>query len=316
MPPPFGTFGRVSAGKPLFQEYFLMPKVETGAIWRYAAAHRKPHHFHGHLEFMLILRGRAVERIGNRMHVLHPGQLVWHLPSIAHHMVFASRDLDIRVVHAEPDMGQAICSEPLARSPLRSWVPHGRTEIGPIRSVFSYWMRDLGWLATKHPVVELRQADVDRLLDDCDWTFADGPPVADPAPRLKRLLQNAWRSTVDNCKDERPNALSELATCLLLEDPALDRHRLCRLLDVSDSYLSRCFQNELSTRFVDQRARIRIAHFITHVVRERQNFLDAALSAGFGSYSQLHRTFSELVGMSPTDYLRRGGRQVRALATC
>jgi AraC-like DNA-binding protein/quercetin dioxygenase-like cupin family protein len=304
----------MSAGDPIFQEYFLLPKVETGAIWRYAASHRKPFHFHGHLEFLLILKGRAVERIGNRMHVLHSGQLVWHLPSIAHQMISASRDLDIRVIHAEPDVGRAMAGESFARNPFGRWAPGGTVGEVQTPSSFSRWMRDLGWLATKHPVVELRRSEVDQLLEDCDSTFADGPPASDPAPRLHRLLQNAWRSTVENCKAERPNAVSELATCLLLEDPTLDRHRLCRLLDVSDGYLSRCFQRELGTRLVDQRARIRVSHFVTGVVREKQNLLAAALSAGFGSYSQLHRTFSSLVGMSPTDYLRRGGRQTRARA--
>jgi AraC-like DNA-binding protein len=153
------------------------------------------------------------------------------------------------------------------------------------------------------------------LLDDCDATFAEPHVRAEAGPRLRRLVQNAWRSSVDSGGELRPTSLSDLASCLLLESPELDRPALCRLLDVSEGYLSRCFQRELDTTFLAQRARIRVAHFVAHVDRNGQNLLSAALAAGFGSYSQLHRTFSDLVGMSPTDYLRRGGRIVRARIT-
>jgi AraC-like DNA-binding protein len=99
---------------------------------------------------------------------------------------------------------------------------------------------------------------------------------------------------------------------VLLEPPALDRTSVCRALDVSKSYLSRRFRAELGVSFAEQRARLRIARFVTHVTREGRNYLDAALLSGFGSYSQLHRVFVQLVYMSPRAYF--GGHVRRALA--
>jgi AraC-like DNA-binding protein len=288
-----------------------MPGVESGAVWRYSPEHRKPLHFHGHLELLLVKRGWAVERIGHRTHTVHAGQLIWHLPAVPHELVLASPDVDLRVLHAEPDLANAMCRERRARG--RDWAGRGRGS--PAGAAFSDWVRDLGWLAAGNPVVELGRSDVDRLLDDCETAFDEEPPRADPAPRLGRLLQNAWSASVANRDGSRGSSLVELALCLLLEDPSLDRPELCRLLDVSEGHLSRCFQKELGVSLVAQRARVRVARFVAHVEREGQSLLDAALSAGFGSYSQLHRTFCDLVLMSPAAYLRRGGRQRRAVLT-
>jgi AraC-like DNA-binding protein len=293
----------VSSAEPLFQEYYLMPGVQSGAIWRHSSAERKPFHFHGHLEFLLVTRGHAVERIGNRTHPIHAGQLVWHLPSIPHEMSFASADLDMRVVHAEPDLAGAMCGK-------KRGAPSGALDAS-----LSSWVKDLGWLAAGDPVVELRRADVDRLLEDCDSTFDDLAPITDEGPRLSRLLQNAWGASLSNRHATPPSSLSELASCLLIEDPALDRSAICKMLDVSEGYLSRTFQAELGTSFVHQRARVRVSRFVDQVERGGQNLLEAALAAGFGSYSQLHRTFSELVAMSPVAYLRQGGRAARASLT-
>lgn len=276
-----------------------MPGVTSGAIWRHSAAHQKPLHFHGHLELLVVLRGYAVERIGTRTHAVHAGHLVWHLPTIAHEMLFASADLDMRVVHAEPDLASAICSPEHHRAgdSLSAWVQH------------------LAWLAAGNPVVELSRADLDRLLEDCDSTFDDTAPLGNEASRLGRILTNAWGASLANRHATEPSSLAELASCLLLNDPTLDRPQVSRLLQVSDGYLSRAFQRDLGTSFVVQRARVRVSRFVDEVERGAQNMLQAALAAGFGSYSQLHRTFSEFVGMSPRAYLFHGGRAARAAIT-
>jgi AraC-like DNA-binding protein len=290
----------VSGSESLFQEYFRLPGIDAGAVWRYSQEHRKPRHFHGHLEFLLVKHGKAIARIGNEVYALYPGHLAWHLPSIPHELVFASHDLDMRVVHIEPDVASAVCG--VGGKHADSF------------SALSAWVHDLGWLATGRPVVELRQADADRLLDDCDAPFDKPPEPAEARVRLVRLLRNALTAS-RACQATRPSPIVELACCLLLEEPGLDRGGVCRRLDLSAGYLSRCFQKDLGVSFATQRARIRIARFVAHVDCEHQNLLEAALSAGFGSYAQLHRTFCALVGMSPTNYLRRGGRQQRALIT-
>ena len=104
----------------------------------------------------------------------------------------------------------------------------------------------------------------------------------------------------------------ELASCLLFVDPGLERSAVCRALDVSEGYLSRRFQSELGLSFSEQRARTRVATFVTQVNREGSNCLRAAHESGFNSYSQLHRVFGQVVGINPKAYFRPETRNARA----
>ncbi|HLV66192.1 MAG TPA: AraC family transcriptional regulator [Polyangiaceae bacterium] len=319
----------------IFQEHVLSPSTIDGAVWPYSSPDHKPAHFHGQIEFVLVLRGKARERIGTRTYSVHPGQLIWHLPGVAHEMIEASSDLDLRVVQLEPDLAMELSAQSTkgARAAMELFAEStkgARTamELGTERTrgpraanadvtthAFAGWIRDLGWLASGRPVIELASKDRDRLLEHCD-----APSLADPRPwevpgRLRRALAQAWHATRAHHDDRRANSLVELACCALLEDPALDRSALCKMLDVSEGHLSRSFQAELGVTFLEQRARLRIVRFITHVVRERKRLLEASLLAGFGSYSQLYRVFVQLVGMSPRAYLSVEMRNQRGVLT-
>lgn len=302
---PLARLRGVSGASAIFQEHVLLPHTSSGAVWAFSRPDQKPSHFHPQIEFVLVMRGKAVEYIGTEKYEVHPGQLIWHLPGIEHEMVSASADLDLRVVHVEPDL--IACSRPQAH-PAERQNPDS----------FGHWIRELGWLAAGRPVIELKRRDEHALLEDCDLPSTERRPGHDEQSerdRLARALGNAYRATCVDHDDLRPNSLVELACCLLLERPSLARSEVCRELGVSEGYLSRRFRAELGISFLEQRARLRLVRFLTHVTRERQNFLEASLSAGFGSYSQLHRVFSQLIGMSPRAYLQRGGRNGRGLVT-
>lgn len=288
----------------IFQEHLISPKTAKGAIWPFNPRCWKPAHYHAQVEFLLVLRGRVQERVGRATHTAHAGQLVWHLPGVEHEVLEASADCDFVVLQAEPD----VCAE-VGRAFRRVDRGDGRTTPAP----FTDWVRELGWLAAGRPVVELKRADRDRVLEACAVTCAsEGLLPEQAALRLRAALAGAWRATCDDHDDRRPNSLVELACCLLLEDPSLDRASVCRQLDVSESYLSRSFRRDLGIGFAEQRARLRVARFCTHVSREGHNYLESALLAGFGSYSQLHRAFVGLVGVKPRDYFLHGGRNLRA----
>ena len=48
-----------------FQEHSLAPHA-LGAMYRFRADHPMPCHFHGQLEFMVVVSGKAVEQVGNK----------------------------------------------------------------------------------------------------------------------------------------------------------------------------------------------------------------------------------------------------------
>ncbi|MEI9941505.1 MAG: AraC family transcriptional regulator [Pseudomonadota bacterium] len=284
----------------MLQEHRLLPRTVRGAIWPFNPECWRPAHYHAQVEFLLVLRGRLEERVGHTTHTVHEGQLVWHLPGVEHELSSASSDCDFVVVQAEPDL----CAEI-----GRSFHAANGAESGASAASFSDWTRQLGWLAAGRPIVELKRADRDRVLEACAITCSiETLSPKEAGQRLHTALASAWAATRDDHDDRRPNSLVELACCLMLEDPSLDRSAICRKLDVSESFLSRRFQRELGVAFVEQRARSRVGRFCTHVARDGHNYLESALRAGFGSYSQLHRVFVELVGINPREYFAHGGR--------
>jgi len=289
----------------MFQEHTLTPLTVEGTIWPYIPAYGTPPHFHPQLEFVIMLRGRARARIGQATYAVHEGQLVWHLPGIEHELLEASSDCDYRVVQIEPDL----CTEvvPRARNGAAREQPQGSA------NCFASWARELGFLVSGRPVIELKRADRDLILEHCEVTCDNDKMSPTHAARsLRGGFEAAWRATRDDHDDLRPNSVVELACCLLLEQPALERSEVARVLGVSESYLSRRFQAELGVSFLEQRSRLRVGHFVSQVAREQRSCLEAALRAGFGSYSQLHRVFAQLVHVSPKTYFMSDYRNHRS----
>jgi AraC-like DNA-binding protein/quercetin dioxygenase-like cupin family protein len=284
----------------IYQEHLISPATAHGALWPFDPRFWRPAHYHPQVELLLVTRGSLRERVGRTVHTAHAGQLIWHLPGVEHELLAASSRCEFVVVQVEPDL----CAE-LGRSLERGEQATSSAAPAP----FKHWIRELGWLAAGRPVVELKRADQDRIREACAVTCAnEGLSPEESGQRVREALAGAWRATHDDHDDRRANSLVELACCLVLEEPSLDRSAVCRELDVSEGYLSRVFPRELGLTFVEQRARSRLARFCTHVAREGHSYLDAALLAGFGSYSQLHRVFVGLVGVTPREYFSRGGR--------
>jgi AraC-like DNA-binding protein len=67
----------------------------------------------------------------------------------------------------------------------------------------------------------------------------------------------------------------------------------------------------MGASFVEHRARARVAHFLALVQDGRRNLLEAALDAGFGSYSQFHRVFTRVAGVRPRDYFTSGRHRLQ-----
>ena len=290
----------------IFQEHYLLPSTRDGAIWPLARDYPKPRHFHAQLEFLVMVRGSAQVRVGRSLHAVHAGQLVWHLPGVEHAVSGTSSDCELRVVHVEPDLCAQVGRELGAHGGVNKPVYAGAGS-------FSGWAHELGALVCGRPVVELSRPELDALLELCHATCADGAVGVDEAPiRLQRALSTAWLATRREHDSRRVLSLVELGSCLLFDEPSLERSALCHALDVSEGHLSRCFQRELGISFLEQRARMRVARFVTHVTRDRWNYLDAALASGFGSYSQLHRVFTGAVGTSPRNYFSVAARNLRA----
>lgn len=100
----------------------------------------------------------------------------------------------------------------------------------------------------------------------------------------------------------RPMIVSALG--LLTKDPSLSGKKIASNLGISVSRLARVFKLETGVSLVDYRNRLRLERFQMLVDSGGENLLEAALSAGFGSYAQFHRVFRAWRGTTPREYLQ------------
>lgn len=89
---------------------------------------------------------------------------------------------------------------------------------------------------------------------------------------------------------------------LLRRDLRCTRAELARRLATTPSKLGKVFKAELGYSVTEYRNRMRLQRFLDSVDLTGTNLLEAALSAGFGSYAQFHRVFRHLLGVTPRDY--------------
>jgi AraC-like DNA-binding protein len=144
---------------------------------------------------------------------------------------------------------------------------------------------------TRAPLDEARQVRLSVLCSMVGQLL----DLREPANATRPRVFQGWASSSHPvvCR-----ALAELG-----KDPTLDGQVLGRRLGMSPSRLLRVFKAEVGISLVEYRNRLRLERFFTLVEQGGGNLLEAALEAGFGSYSQFHRVFRELIGTTPREYL-------------
>lgn len=118
---------------------------------------------------------------------------------------------------------------------------------------------------------------------------------------LPRRSLFVWREG-----SRRPSPVVRRVVHALAQNPRSSGESLARELSVSPSYLARSFKAEMGVSLVEYRNRRLMERFFSAVERGPGNLLSAALAAGFGSYTQFHRVYRKMFGMSPREHLRAG----------
>jgi len=115
------------------------------------------------------------------------------------------------------------------------------------------------------------------------WRSFQHAPQA-PASDLHPAVERAWRMMESGDGSE---GLQDLA----------------RYSGLSAARLSRLFHQQMGITLVSFRNRQRVKRFLQiYGSGQRQTMLAAALEAGFGSYPQFHRVFTQVMGCSPRSY--------------
>jgi AraC-like DNA-binding protein len=95
----------------------------------------------------------------------------------------------------------------------------------------------------------------------------------------------------------------------VIDAPELSRSELARIARTCPGELSRHFHSDVGMTLVQYRTRTRLLRFIQLVDGKAANLTAAALDAGFGSYSQCHRSFYATFGCTPRLFFQTDLRQ-------
>ncbi len=236
-------------------------------------------HYHSEIELNLVIAGRGAYFLDNATYELSPGALVWMLPNQSHRLL-PGPDLQMWVVtHA---------SDRLDRSFLHDVAGHAsrvlaRDDALALDRLFTYVSQD-----ADEP--QLYRAGIDYALRSALHTSMSGPEAASAPlhPAVVHALQ-VLRNTPD----------------------IANAAELARRCGVTAAYLRELLGKQTGRGFVEWRNRYRLERFQL-LYPESGDLLTAALEAGFGSYTQFHRVFLEIVGCTPGDWVTGGGNQANS----
>jgi AraC-like DNA-binding protein len=230
-------------------------------------------HAHQALEFNLVIAGRGSYFLTDRQFDLVPGTLVWLLPGQMHRLM-RSPELDMWVVSCEPDALDSKMLDDIAQRPCRV-------------------------LSTPDAVA------LDRLFTHISQD-ADEPSLYEAG--LTYAIRSAWSATMNSAgPTARPMhpAVMQALSILRSNAETPTSARLAKMCGVTQDYLGQLLMEHTGRGFVEWRNLTRLERF--HILYPKSgDLLTAALDAGFGSYSQFHRVFSEVVGATPGEWAKSG----------
>jgi AraC-like DNA-binding protein len=236
-------------------------------------------HRHDALELNLVTSGRCLYLIDGQRYALGPSHLLFLFPAQEHALLDTSRDHTAWVMHVRAGFVREVCtsevSAPLARAEAQ--VP-AACALAPVRA--------------RH-LARLLRALVHEVEDDAQFNAG-----------LAFALLTSWAEHGKARKlvpEGEPLPVVERAIRALRDETDLSLDELAQRAGVSRSVLTRTFKEHTGVSVVDFKNRLRLERFLALWNEgERRSMLDTALEAGFGSYAQFHRVFSERMGHPPS----------------
>jgi AraC-like DNA-binding protein len=194
----------------------------------------------------------------------------------------------------------------LVRAPsLEMWVVTLRPELIPPE-----WIAEIvGHPSRVLPGEEL--VDLDHLLGQI---AQDSDEIATYNAGIRYVVMRAHRASQSSPSAQIKPMHPAVARALLLlreSGAALSLSQLAEASGIAAPYLSRLLVEHTNRSFVDWRDHIRLERFMTQY-RAGDNLLNAALDAGFGSYARFHHVFTDVIGCTPSDWVRQAAPNVMA----
>ena len=245
-------------------------------------------HSHDELELNVVTAGSASLLVGNRWQLLRRGSLVWLFPGQEHTLMVQESDFAMWVGNWHPKV-VARHAAGLGDNRLGSQDPPGS------------WHRTLDSTSLR------------RLMDTCRQLSNGQMTGHSLVTGLDWLLCSAWSTTgiapageMDKSSELSPQIAR--AIFLLQRPGAHDRlSTLAARCGLSPARLSRRFHAEVGRTLSAYRDHVRVQRAIDALHNGAPTLLDAALTAGFGSYTRFYTVFRRLTGKSPRTLQQDGG---------
>jgi AraC-like DNA-binding protein/uncharacterized protein YjlB len=260
--------GTLDAVEEALYQPFPMRGEARAHIWHHVPETRRPRHFHAEPELNLISGGSARFGVGEAVVSVTAGDLLWWPPGQDHVLLEASPDFDLYVIGVTPALSERVLGEGSGAATGGA----GRLRLDP------------GALA--------------RFSALCA-----APVMGGEAAAVEQHVGELWRAAhaLRVLAPDR-HTLTHRALASLLAQPDLKRSDVARLIRGNESEVSRYFHRDVGMTLTAYRSRLRLIRFIQAVERDERGFLAAAADAGFGSYSQCHRTFQRTFDCTPRTF--------------
>ena len=259
---------------PAIHQSFLPPGEDRAFVWKYSDSigGRRPRHFHAEPELNLVVRGSATFGVGRKTISAAAGEVVAFPAAQDHVLLSASPDLYLYAVGLDARYSAHVLANESVHPCHVRLADH---ELGPV---------------------------VSGVAD-----IAESSHVAQPGAELwQRIHWLARRATPRSAP--ATHVLTRRTLHLLGEGSDLPLTRLAEMLRAQPAEVSRHFHHDMGITLVRYRARLKLLHLIRLMDSRESELMAAARRAGFGSYSQCHRTFQAELKCSPRDFFLAGVR--------
>jgi len=260
-------------------------------------------HRHAELELNLVVRGWVTYVVGDRRFTFRARSLFWLFPEQEHQLVARSDDAQYYVAVFKPSLIARSCRtspyEELNRGNHdRNCVLN--THLRPdtfdlIRKTMDSLME-----GALDPDLLNREAGYGWLSN---FSFEHGDPDGLNAG-LRYLLLLCWRT--QKAGKGRGSAMAlhravHRALELMSEGGAeMNLSQLARACGTSDAYLSRTFRRQIGVPLSHYRNSLRLSRFWEEFRgTEQKTVSEAVYAAGFGSYAQFYKVFTQAYGQGP-----------------
>lgn len=253
----------------LYQE-FLPDRSQRTFVWKYAQATggRRPRHFHSEPELNVVTRGTAKFGVGQRIIEARAGDLLAFPSGQDHVLLEASADLYLFAI----GLGRTYAAEVLGSGVEEAVVPL---------------------------CVRLEPSELETVIDKAT-AIVDRKDAAQLGAELWQRVHWLGRRSAPSGR-RGTHVLTRRSLQLLARSPDLGLEALADSVRAHPSEISRHFHADFGMTLVRYRMRMRLLQLIDGV-DAGQDLMSAASAAGFGSYSQCHRTFHSELGCAPRQF--------------